>query len=120
MVITGLFRANRSRPRGRAGAVVAATAVALAAVLLAGCGGGAGDGAPQLASKVGAQGNQAEAAVRTMRVEKHYKDPKGNRFAIEVAIGQLKDGGVCADMSPDNTYSHSLLLTPPFHHAGRA
>jgi hypothetical protein len=108
MVITGLFRAARRLPRGRAGAVVAATAVPLAAVLLTGCGGGGG--APTLTAKAGAQGN-AEAAVRTMRVEKHYKDPKGNRFAIEVAIGPIKDPGVCADLSPDNTYSHSLLLT---------
>jgi hypothetical protein len=111
MVITGLFRATTRLPRGRAGGIVAATAVPLAAVLLAGCSGGGGGGAQQLAAKAGAQSNAAEAAVRTMRVEKRYKDPKGNRFTIEVAIGPLKDGGVCADLSPDDTYGHSLLLT---------
>jgi hypothetical protein len=109
MVITGLFRAARSLPRGRAGGIIAATAVPLAAVLLAGCGGG--DGSPALAAKAKASTRPAEAAVRTMRVEKHYKDAKGNRFAIEVAIGPVKDPGVCAELSPANAYSHAMLLT---------
>jgi hypothetical protein len=106
MGITGLFRAARSLRRGRAGAVVAATAVPLAAVLLAGCSGG-GHGTSALAARV----EPAEAPVRTMQVEKHYKDAKGNRFAIEVTIGPVKDPGICAELSPSNAYSHAMLLT---------
>jgi hypothetical protein len=106
MVITGLSTAARSLPRGRAGGIIAAAAVALAAVLLAGCSGD--DGAAALAK---ASSRPAEAAVRTMRVEKHYKDAKGNRFTIEVAIGPVKDPGVCAELSPANAYSHAMQLT---------
>lgn len=108
MVITGLSRAARSLPRGRAGGIIAATAVALAAVLLAGCSGG--DGSAALA-RAETSSRPAEAAVRTMRVEKHYKDAKGNRFTIEVAIGPVKDPGVCAELSPANAYSHAMQLT---------
>jgi len=107
MVITGLSRAARSLPRGRAGGIIAAAAVALAAVLLAGCSGG--DGAALAKAKTSSR--PAEAAVRTMRVEKHYKDAKGNRFTIEVAIGPVKDPGVCAELSPANAYSHAMQLT---------
>jgi hypothetical protein len=107
MGITGLFRAARSLPRGRAGAVVAATAVPLAAILLAGCGGG--HGASALAAR---RVQPAEAPVRTMQLEKHYKDADGNRFAIEINIGPVKgDPGICAELSPANTYTHALKLT---------
>jgi hypothetical protein len=105
MAITGLFHAARRLPPLRAGAVVAATAVPLAAALLAGCGGGGGNAA------LAARATPAEAPVRTMQVEKHYKDAKGNRFAIEVAIGPVKDPGICAELSPSNAYSHAMRLT---------
>ncbi len=109
MGITGLFTAARSRPRGRAGGVVAATAVPLAAVLLAGCGGG-GHAASALAAR--RVQPAAEAPVRTMKLEKHYKDPDGNRFAIEISIGPVKgDPGICAELSPADTYTHVMRLT---------
>jgi hypothetical protein len=81
--------------------------VALAAALLAGCGGG--EKRPALAAQAAPPARQAP--VRTMQVEKAYEDPHGNRFAIEVAIGPIGDGGVCADLSPPNTYSHAMVLT---------
>jgi hypothetical protein len=108
MGITGLFRAARTFARGRAGAVVAATAVPLAAVLLAGCGGG-GHAASALAAR---RVQPAEAPVRTMRLEKHYKDADGNRFAIDISIGPVKgDPGICAELSPADTYTHVMKLT---------
>ncbi|HEX6675848.1 MAG TPA: hypothetical protein VF486_12570 [Actinomycetes bacterium] len=108
MGITGLFRAAGSLPHGRAGAVVAATAVPLAAILLAGCGGG-GHAASALAAR---RVQPAEAPVRTMQLEKHYKDADGNRFAIEIDIGPVRgDPGICAELSPANTYTHALTLT---------
>jgi hypothetical protein len=105
MAITRLLEAAGGRPRRRAGGVVAATA--LAAVLLAGCGGG--DEPPAPAARARPAGLQAP--VRTMQVEKDYKDPHGNRFAIEVAIGPIRDGGVCAELSPPDAYSHAMVLT---------
>ncbi|HEY2957224.1 MAG TPA: hypothetical protein VGM21_03295 [Actinomycetota bacterium] len=96
MAITGPFRAG----------VAAAAALALAPALLAGCGGGKG---PALAAQ--ARPPARQAPVRTMQVEKSYQDPNGNRFAIEVAIGPIGDGGVCADLSPPDTYSHAMVLT---------
>jgi hypothetical protein len=97
-------RSTGGPPRRRAGGFAAA---ALAAALLAGCGGG--EERPALAAQAPPPARQAP--LRTMQVEKAYKDPDGNRFAIAVAIGPIRDGGVCADLSPPGAYSHAMVLT---------
>lgn len=108
MAITGLIRAARSLPGGRGGIVAASSA--LAALLAAGCGGGGGG--QGLAAKASAQGQRTQAPVRTMQVEKHYKDAEGNRFALEISIGPVEgDGGVCAELSASGSYSHGMVIT---------
>jgi hypothetical protein len=106
MAITELIRVASSPRRTRAAALAVATGALLAGALLGGCGGGAP------ASSAETQGTPAaNAPVRTMRVEKAFEDPDGNRFTIEVAIRPTDNGGRCFELGPPDGFSHTMVMT---------
>jgi hypothetical protein len=106
MASNGLIRAASS-PR-RTGLTVAA-GVLLAGALLGGCGGG--DAPAASARSATPSKPAANAPVRTMQVEKEYKDADGNRFTIEVAIRPTDNGGRCFELGPPDGFSHTMVMT---------
>jgi hypothetical protein len=109
MAIMDLIRAAASSPRARAAGLAAAGVTLLAGALLGGCG---DDGAPALTARPDAPSKPAASApARTMRVEKDYEDPDGNRFTIELAIRPSQDGGRCFELGPPDGFSHTMVMT---------
>jgi hypothetical protein len=107
MAITGMIGVAGKPRRTRAAGLAVATGALLAGALLGGCGGGTPASSPAEAQSTPA----ANAPVRTMRVEKAFKDPDGNRFTIEVAIRPTDNGGRCFELGPPDGFSHTMVMT---------
>ena len=108
MAITGMIGVARNPRRTRTAGLAVATGALLAGALLCGCGGGA----PASTARSETQSMPAaNAPVRTMRVEKAFEDPDGNRFTIEVAIRPTDTGGRCFELGPPDGFSHTMVMT---------
>jgi hypothetical protein len=107
MAITGMIGVAGKPRRTRTAGLAVATGAVLAGALLGGCG-----GTPASPTRSETQSMPAaNAPVRTMRVEKAFEDPDGNRFTIEVAIRPTDNGGRCFELGPPDGFSHTMVMT---------
>jgi hypothetical protein len=107
MAITGMIGVAGKPRRTRTAGLAVATGAVLAGALLGGCGGTPASPARSETQSMPA----ANAPVRTMRVEKAFEDPDGNRFTIEVAIRPTDNGGRCFELGPPDGFSHTMVMT---------